>query len=85
MKFFTEILINPQASARMRFNFLLIFGLSAWSLQQTVLCVPQGVCYEKDDVPVDVDVLYDDDCVDVDGNIYSLDSELHSCCDCFRL
>ena len=62
-------------------NLLLILG----SLQQTVLCVPHGVCYEKDEVPVDVDVLYDDDCVDVDGNIQSLGSKLYSCCDCFRL
>ena len=26
--------------------------------------VPQGVCYDKDEVPVDVDALYDDECVD---------------------
>ena len=68
----------------MRSNFLLILGLCAGSLQ-TVHPVPPGVCYEKDDVPVDVDGLYDDHCVDVDGNKYRLDSELHSCCDCFRL
>ena len=65
----------------MRSNFLLILGL----LQQTVLCLLPGVCYEKDDVPVEVGVLHDDHCVDVDGNIYGLDSELQSCCDCFRL
>ena len=64
----------------MRSNFLLILGLCAGTLQQTVLCVAHGVCFEKDEVPVDVDVLYDDDCVDVDGNIYGL----QSCCDCFR-
>ena len=69
----------------MRSNPLLILALCAGTLQQTVLCVPHGVCYEKDEVPVDVDVLYDGDCVDLDGNIYSLDSELYSCCDCFRL
>ena len=69
----------------MRFNLLLILGLCARSLQQIVLPYPPDVCYEKDEVPVDVDVLYDGDCVDVDGNIYSLDSELYSCCDCFRL
>ena len=69
----------------MRSNLLLILGLCTRSLQQIVLPVPPGVCYEKDEVPVDVDVLYDDDCVDVDGNIHSLDSELYSCCDCFRL
>ena len=69
----------------MRSNLLLILGLCAGSLQQIVLCVPHGVCYEKDEVPVELDVLYEDVCVDVDGNIYSLDSELYSCCDCFRL
>ena len=68
-----------------RFIFLLILGLCAGSFQQLLLPYPPGVCYEKDDVPVDVDVLYDGDCVDVDGNKYSLDSELYSCCDCFRL
>ena len=71
----------------MRSNFLLILGLCAGRLQQTVLCVAHGVCYEKDEAPVDVDVLYDDDCEDREENIYQLepDSELHSCCDCFRL
>ena len=69
----------------MRSNFLLILGLCAGSLQQIVLCVAHGVCFEKDEVPVEVDVLYDDDCVDVEGNIYGLQSELQSCCDCFRL
>ena len=69
----------------MRINLLLILELCALSLQQLHLPYPPGVCYEKDDVPVDVDVLYDDHCVDDDGNIYSLDSELYSCCDCFRL
>ena len=69
----------------MRSNFLLILGLCAGSLQQTVLCVAHGVCFEKDEVPVEVDVLYDDDCVDVEGNIYGQQSELQSCCDCFRL
>ena len=69
----------------MRSNFLLILGLCAGSLQQTVLCIAHGVCFEKDEVPVEVDVLYDDDCVDVEGNIYGLQSELQSCCDCFRL
>ena len=69
----------------MRSTFLLILGVCAGSLQQIVLPAPPDVCYEKDDVPVDVDVLYDDDCVDVDGNNYSRESELYSCCDCFRL
>ena len=69
----------------MRSDFLLILGLFAGSLQQTVVCVAHGVCYEKDEVPVEVDVLYDDDCVDVEGNIYEQQSELQSCCGCFRL
>ena len=69
----------------MRSSFLLILALFAESLQQILLPYPPGVCYEKDDVPVDVDGLYDGDCVDVDGNKYSLGSELYSCCDCFRL
>ena len=68
----------------MRSTFLLILGLCAGSLQQIVLPYPPGVCYEKDEVPVELDVLYDDDCVDVDGNIQSLGSKLYSCCDCFR-
>ena len=68
----------------MRSNFLLILGLCAGSLQQTVLCVAHGVCFEKDEVPVEVDVLYADNCVDVEGNIYGQQSELQSCCDCFR-
>ena len=54
----------------MRSNLLLILGLCAWSLQQILLPDPPGVCYEKDEVPVDVDVLYNDDCVDIEGNIY---------------
>ena len=78
-------MIIPQASAVMRSNLLLILALCARSLQQIVLPGLPGVCYEKDEVPVELDVLYDDDCVDVDGNIYSLDSELYSCRDCFRL
>ena len=49
-----------------------------------MVCVAHGVCYEKDEVPVDVDLLYDDDCLDVVGNIYGPKSELQSCCDCFR-
>ena len=66
-------------------NLLLLLALSAGSLQQTVLCVAHGVCFEKDEAPVDVDVLYNDDCVDVEGNIYGPQSELQSCCGCFRL
>ena len=83
LTFFTETFIIAGTSAKMRSNFLLILGLC---LHQSVLCVSQGVCYEKDEAPVDVDVLYDDDCVDLEGNIYGLelDSELQSCCDCFR-
>jgi len=68
----------------MRSTFLLILGLCAGSFQQLLLPYPPGVCYEKDEVPVDVDGLYDGDCVDLYGNKYSLDSELYSCCDCFR-
>ena len=69
----------------MRSKFLLILGLCTASLQQTVVCVAHGVCHEKDEVPVDVDLLYDDHCVDVEGNSYDQGSELQSCCDCFRL
>ena len=47
--------------------------------------VSQGVCFEKDEVPVDVDALYNDECLDIYGNIYKPGSELFSCCDCFRL
>ena len=66
----------------MRSNFLLILGLCVGSLQQTVL---GAVCYEKDKAPVELDVVSDIDCVDLEGNIYSPGSELLSCCDCFRL
>ena len=83
--FSAEFLIIPLTSARMRSTFLLILGLCSGSFQQLLLPYPPDVCYEKDEVPVDVDVLYDDDCVDLDGNKYKLDSELYSCCDCFRL
>ena len=62
----------------MRTNFLLILGL----FQQTLL---ENVCYEKDKAPVEDDVLYDDQCLDLEGVIYPLGSELVSCCDCFRL
>ena len=65
----------------MRTNFLLILGLCSLNLQQTLL---EDVCYEKDKAPVEVDVLYSDHCEDLEGNIYSLGSELRSCCDCFR-
>ena len=76
------ILIIPRTFVRMRTNFLLILGLCALNLQQTLL---EDVCYEKDKAPVDLDVLYDDQCLDLEGVIYSLGSELVSCCDCFRL
>lgn len=66
----------------MRFNFLLILGLVC--LQQTLHSVEAGACFEKEEVPVDVAVLYDYDCGDVEGNIYGLNSSLHSCCDCLR-
>ena len=65
----------------MRTNILLIFGLFVMTLQQTL----DGVCYEKDKAPVDTDVLYDDQCQDLEGDIYNLGSELMSCCGCFRL
>ena len=51
------------------------------NLQQTAL---GGVCYVKDKAPVEVDFLYNELCGDVEGNIYSLGSELKSCSDCFR-
>ena len=66
----------------MRSHFLLILGLCVGSLHQTVL---GHVCYEKDQAPVELDVVSDMNCVDLEGNIYSLGSELRSCCDCFRL
>ena len=66
----------------MRTNFLLILGLCAVNLQKTLV---DDICYEKDKALVDVDVLYDDHCVDIEGVIYSLGSELASCCNCFRL
>ena len=69
-------------SVIMRSNFLLILGLCSLNLQQTLL---EDVCYEKDKAPVAVDVLYDDQCLDLEGVIYTLGSELMSCSDCFRL
>ena len=66
----------------MRTNFLLILGLCYLNLQQTLL---SDVCYEKDKTPVEVDVVYDDQCLDLEGVIYTLGSELMSCSDCFRL
>ena len=66
----------------MRSNFLLILGLCAGGLQQTVL---GDVCYQKDKAPVELDVVSNNNCVDLEGNIYSLGLELLSCCDCFRL
>ena len=78
----TEIFTIPRTSVRMRTNFLLILGLCAMNLQQTLL---EDVCYEKDKAPVELDVLYDEVCLDLEGVIYTLGSELVSCCDCFRL
>ena len=66
---------------RMRTNLLLILGLCSMNLQQTLL---EDVCYEKDKAPVELDVLYNDQCLDIQGVIYTLGSELVSCCDCFR-
>ena len=67
----------------MRFSFSIILGL--FCLYQTGHSVELGVCFEKDEVPVDMDALYDYDCVDLEGNIYGQNSSLlHSCCDCFR-
>ena len=70
----------------MRSNFLLILGLCGLcigSLPQSE--VVEDVCYEKDESPVDLDVLFNGACTDVEGNIYRVGSELQSCCDCFRL
>ena len=50
-------------------------------LQQTLL---EDVCHEKDKAPVEVDVLFDDQCLDIEGVRYTMGSELLSCCDCFR-
>ena len=66
----------------MRTNFLLILGLCAVNLQKTLV---EDICFEKDQALVEVDVIYDDHCVDIEGVIYILGSELMSCCDCFRL
>ena len=66
----------------MRTNILLILGLCSLNLHQTLL---DDVCYEKDKAPVELDVLYDDQCVDLEGNIYREGSQLMSCCDCLRL
>ena len=65
-----------------RSNVLLIFGLCTGSLQQIfVFC---DLCYEKDTAPVELDVQFNVDCRDLEGNIYRLGSELRSCCDCLR-
>ena len=68
----------------MRPNFLLILVFFAVNLPGRLL---GDVCYKKDKAPVELDVVYHDNCVDLEGNIYGLelDSELQSCCDCFRL
>ena len=79
---FTEIFTIPRTSATMRTNFLLILGLCAVNLQKTLV---EDICFEKDEALVEVDVIYDDHCVDIEGVIYILGSELMSCCDCFRL
>ena len=67
----------------MRSNFLLILGLCAGSLHPIVKL--GDVCHEKDEAPVELDVLYDDHCQDLEGVIYTTGSVLVSCCDCFRL
>ena len=58
------------------------------NLQQTMslsyYVLLDDVCYEKDKAPVEVDVLYDDQCLDLEGVIYTVGSELASCSDCFR-
>ena len=67
-------------------NFLLILavcGLSTGNQPQPE--VVGDVCYEKDESPVDLDALFNEACTDVEGNTYRVGSELHSCCDCFRL
>ena len=40
-------------------------------------------CYQKDVVPVDLDLVFDSNCEDNQGNIYQPNSTLQSCCDCF--
>ena len=40
-------------------------------------------CYQKDEVPVDLDLVFDSNCEDNQGNIYRPNSTLQSCCDCF--
>ena len=49
--------------------------------QQTLL---EDVCHEKDMAPVEVDVVYDEQCLDLEGVSFTVGSELASCSDCFR-
>merc|ERR1719450_226061 len=39
-------------------------------------------CFEKDTVPVDNEEIFEDQCVDDQGNKYSIGSSLSSCCHC---
>ena len=68
----------------MRANFLLILGLCGLCAGNDPQSETDDVCYEKDDSPVDLDVLFNGACSDEEGNIYRVGSELQSCCDCFR-
>ena len=58
------------------------------NLQQTLslsyYVLLDDVCYEKDKAPVELDVLYNDKCQDLEDVSYTVGSELVSCCDCFR-
>ena len=75
--------IIPKLSWQHYPNFSVQFFFSYF--ERLPYWVSQGVCFEKDEVPVDVDALNNDECLDIYGNIYKLGSELYSCCDCFRL
>ena len=39
-------------------------------------------CFEKDSVPVDTEEIFEDQCVDDQGNKYQTGSKLTSCCHC---
>ena len=46
------------------------------------LNVPTYKCFQKDDAPVDAEIVFDDACKDLHGNKHKNGTTLTSCCQC---
>ena len=45
---------------------------------------PSLKCFEKDDIPVDTEEIFEEYCEDIHGNKYEEYLETTSCCECLR-